>query len=177
VVFGVRALWSLTAHDMHQLNVHRERANHFWRKFYAQEGNLPYTPFLLHCFTSIVPCLRSEDGNEHAYLGHPQHRDNRGTQRPQSDNNPRDSVSPWQASFQCDQSTVNTFVLSAHVHGDCPLSEFQCRTLVPLRLPNHHLPSPGSGGIVNESLHKENTPNVFYAPQLLDSFPSEWKQL
>jgi hypothetical protein len=179
VVFGVKPFGSLLAHATQQVDCHREAVDQFWAGLYSKEAHLPLAPFLIqYHYASIIPCRRAADDHNHPHSPHSMRRtrsqqvQNHGNNHEHSD---REELSPWQQSSQC-QQPIRTFVLSAHVHPNYPLTEFRRKTLVPFAIPQQRLLSKYmsvSDGVSGPCM----LPVVYSSPYLMEFYPEEWQKL
>ena len=204
VVFGVRPFGSLLAHATHQLNVHREGVDEFWANVYTEEAHLPAAPFLIHYhFATVIPCRRAGDDHSHYHPHLHLHNQHHHMANPvvvvpppgqlQQQNNARNphglttrtpsastasmSSSPWQHLAQ-PQQPVRTMYLSAHVHANYSLAEFQRKTLVPFSIELQDLSQSWSSSSSSSSLSSHNLTMMAYcAPQLMEHHPYYWSRL
>jgi hypothetical protein len=164
IVFGVKPLASLLAHATQQLNAHREGVNQIWANVYADEAHLPAAPFLIHYhYALVIPCRPAgEDNLLHPPRDHHHHHRRHATTTispSATATHPHANDSPWQRAAQ-PQQPVRTMFLSAHVNANHSLNEFRRSTLVPFSKP----------------AIRDEKALVFCAPQLMEGYPSIWKQ-
>jgi hypothetical protein len=170
IVLGVRLLGSLLSEAFEALNVQREEVDPFLADVYAHEAHLPYAPFAVrYVFAPVVPCIPP------SFTSRGSIKPSQSLSRPaftQAATSKYKDIKDYLWENVATESTVRTLYLSAHVHANYRLEDFQRATLSPFDIRAHASAKWGSrdpGPLTD--------PLVYVAPNLLERDPTVYESL
>ena len=170
IVLGVRLLGSLLSEAFEALNVQREEVDPFLADVYAHEAHLPYAPFAIrYVFAPVVPCIPP------SFTSRGGIKPSQSLSRPaftQAATSKYKDMKDYLWENVATESTVRTLYLSAHVHANYRLEDFQRSTLSPFDIRVRASDKWGSrdpGPLAD--------PLVYVAPNLLEKDPIVYESL